>query len=205
MDIFSRAKRAKKTAHPDKTATPTDRCQISPPSPQHGSTYAVRDSHPAEPIILTAEEVRARIAENIRRRSELARNSIAQSSTHTRSISDGSIPGAGWQTHRGRNLTLVNATIQDIPIQEEGLVPPPLFHHGSDPINKYWEPRMRRQRSEEFYSNPRTVPLPPRMKMDTALPAQNRSRRLTKRRSPLSMITGSDGQQTLLIFRSSRN
>jgi hypothetical protein len=192
MAIFARSKRAGKAVKEPRIAPFVEPIGLLPPPPARPApTPPIDPTKPAYteiPIVLTAEEVRSRIAANRKRQSDIVRRSAAlsYSHSHARTVSEYSLPGSGWQTHRVREPTSIEAMLQDMPFHDAELVPHPLVLRGAEPF------RRGSQHSEEFhaYSNPRAVPLPPPIKTQP-LPPRSRSRRLTKTKPsvPLTVAT----------------
>ncbi|KAK7181786.1 hypothetical protein DPSP01_012535 [Paraphaeosphaeria sporulosa] len=191
MAIFSRTKRASKAVEEPKIAPLIEPARLPPPPPAISAPIPPIDptkpAYTESPPLMTTEEVRERIAANRKRQSDIIRRSAAlsytQTHTHSRTVSEYSLPGSGWQTHRIREPTSIEAILQDMPIYNAKLVPPPLVVRGAE---------LSRRHSEEFhaYSNPRAVPLPPPIKTQLLPPPRSRSRRLTKTKpsSPLSEV-----------------
>ena len=183
MAIFSRTKKATKAVEePQNNPTP-DPVMIPPPPPPNRPP-PLSPIDPTKPALtVTAEEVRARIAANRRRQSDIIRSTAVKAYTHSRTVSDCSLPGSGWQTHRMQEHKTIQAILRDMPIHEAELLPPPLVV--SERVT------LSRRRSEEdfhAYANPRAVPLPPIKTQALSPPPRNRSRKLTKTKpgSPLS-------------------
>ncbi|KAF9737596.1 hypothetical protein PMIN03_000232 [Paraphaeosphaeria minitans] len=191
MAIFSRTKRSGKAVEEPNIVPSVEPASLPPPPPAISAPFPSID--PTKPAytetttLMTAEEVRERIAANRKRQSDIIRRSAAlsytQTHTHSRTVSEYSLPGSGWQTHRIREPTSIEAILQAMPIYDAKLVPPPLVVRGI---------QLPRRHSEEFhaYSNPRAVPLPPPIKTQLLPPPRNRSRRLTKPKldSSLSVV-----------------
>lgn len=203
MAIFSRTKRASNTVEKPKIAplvAPAGLPSPPPARPAPGPPIdPTRPAHTDTLELMTAEEVRVRIAANRKRQSDIIRRSAAlsysQSHTHSRTVSEYSLPGSGWQTHRIREpTTSIGAILQDMPIYDVKLLPPPLVVRGAEPVRRESQHPLPRRHSEEFhaYSNPRAVPLPPPIKTQPLPPPRSRSRRLTKPKpkpsSPLSVV-----------------
>ena len=191
MAIFSRNKKpTSKTVGPDQTTAPTASVGTELPVPSRPAPSPPID--PTKPAVtVTAEEVRARIAASRRRQSGVNCRSAYASSTRT--ISECSLPGSGWQTHRMQAHTSIEAILQEMPIHEAELLPPPLVVRGREPFRTAIQNSITRRHSEEdfhAYSNPRPVPLPPVKTKAPPPPPRSRSRRLTKTKpsSPLSTV-----------------
>ncbi|KAF2448286.1 hypothetical protein P171DRAFT_210037 [Karstenula rhodostoma CBS 690.94] len=198
MTVFSRTKRASKAVEEPKIVV--EPAGLPPPPPARPAPIPPIDptkpAHTESPAVMTAEEARARIAANRKRQSDIIRRSAAlsytQSHTHSRTVSEYSLPGSGWQTHRTREPTSIEAIIQDMPIYDAKLLPPPLVVHRAEPARRESQHTLYHRHSEEFhaYSNPRAVPLPPPIKTQPLPPPRSRSRRLTKTKpsSPLPVV-----------------
>lgn len=195
MAIFSRSKKVSKTAGPDQTPAVAAPVGTPLPTPSRPAPHPPID--PTKPAVtVTAEEVRARIAASRRRQSGVNCRSAFPTYTHSRdsrAISEYSLPGSGWQTHRVQGHTSIEAILQEMPIHEAELLPPPLVVRGREPFRTAIQNSITRRHSEEdfhAYSNPRPVPLPP-IKTKAPPPSpRSRSRRLTKTKpsSPLSTV-----------------
>lgn len=183
MAIFSKSKKATKTVEQPPVISTPDPTTTAPPSlPSRPPPLPPID--PTKPALsVTAEEVRARIAANRKRQSDIIRSTAAQAYTHSRTVSDYSVPGSGWQTHRMQEHKTIQAILRDMPIHEAELLPPPLVVGERISLS-------RRHSEEDFhaYSNPRAVPLPPLKTQALPPPPRSRSRKLTKTKpgSPLS-------------------
>ncbi|KAJ4298210.1 hypothetical protein N0V90_006109 [Kalmusia sp. IMI 367209] len=190
MSIFSRVKKTKKAAEEPKASLITEPIEILPTVSSNAAPIdPTKPANNTTAIVLTAEEVRARIASNRKRQSDIIRRSAALSYTHSRSNSEYSLAGSGWQTHRVREPASIEAILREMPTKDVELLPAPLVLRGREPIRRQDEPSLSRRHSEEFlaYSNPREVPLPPPMRTRPP-PTRSRSRRLTKRNSPTSTM-----------------
>ncbi|KAF1968442.1 hypothetical protein BU23DRAFT_572344 [Bimuria novae-zelandiae CBS 107.79] len=192
MTIFSRIKRASKAPGELQITSVTEPAGIIPSSPTRPAPLPPIDlDKPA--VVLTADEVRARIAANRKRQSDIIRRSAALSYTpQSCAMSEYSLPGSGWQTHRIKEPTSIEAILREMPVRDAELLPPPLVMRGRASIQNN-RTLSRRHSGEEFYaySNPRPVPLPPPIKTHALPPPRSRSRRLTKTKqsSPLSTVS----------------
>ena len=180
MAIFSRIRRASKAAEEPKITSVVEPARI-PPSPLTISAPIspidpTKPAHYESPFPIPAEEVREIIAANRKRQSNMIRHSAAlsysQVHTHSRTVSEYSLPGSGWQTHRSREPVSIEAILQNVPDYNTRFVPPPLVVRGAE--------LPRRHSEDHAYSNPRAVPLPPQTKTQPLPPARTRTRRLTK-------------------------
>lgn len=202
MAIFSKTTKAKKGNAEPKVISFPEPADLTPLPPNRPAPMLpidpVRLLHTETPAAFTAEEVRAKIAANRKRQSDIIRRSAALSYTHSRTTSEYSQPGFGWQTHRIREPTSIEAILRDIPIHDAELLPPPLVLRRSESVRRGGEHVLSRRHSEEFhaYSNPRAVPLPPPIKTQSLPPPRSRSRRLTKTKpsSPLISVPLQQGK-----------
>lgn len=190
MAIFSRIKRASKAVEEPKTASVVEPARIplspltisapilstDPTKPAHTPIDPTKPAHTYGLFPVSAEETRERIAANRKRQSDVIRRSAAlsytQTHTHSRTVSEYSLPGAGWQTHRTQEPASIKTILKTMPMHHTRLIPPPLVVRGAE--------LPRRHSEDNAYSNPRAVPLPPQHKMQPAPPPRVRSRRLTK-------------------------
>lgn len=187
MAIFSRTKRANKGIKEITDVTTTERVYSSPPPPSPPPSRPV-PVPPVDPtkheVVLSAEEVRARIAANRKRQSDIIRRSAALSYSQSRTVSEYSEPGSGWQTHRLKEPTTIETILQNMPLHDTTLVPSPLAMRGRQPVRGENELVRSRPHSQDeidsSWTNPRAVPLPPPVKTHPSPPPRSRSRRLTK-------------------------